>query len=278
MSANKNTLADRVEKAKAAALFAAIVRSDTKGRPVVVIAPGSEAKSYSVEIMRNGHIETRCTQAHPSRGAACKGNSGKTVCYHSIAALIVAAEWMNKRVSFCAIEGDARKLARTGGEVFSVKSAQVVSPFDSTLWMVVRDDNDDKPSEGPSLLDAPSVLDTPAEQRNSSEQALAEIVQGSALKLNLPDERGLVEINTQHAGQSGSAYTQADWQLAQQWADAANMAAEEVWAERCNEYILDGTDDRPARPATLQAASFIEDARAQRQERSAAAKLALYGE
>lgn len=141
-------ITERTEKSRAAVLFAKIMQRDTAGRVSKVGVPGSECKRYDVIIRRNGVVSCECnlitggkTGAQPCKGAA------HSVCYHSIAALLVAAADAGKHCSFANTKETADLLSRTGGDVFEVKSH---NGNGASLWMIVR-------STAPAKVEAPAV-------------------------------------------------------------------------------------------------------------------------
>lgn len=128
------TLAERVQLARYAVHFAKVAQRNSNGQASKVLVPGSEMKRYETILRRNGCIECECNLETGSGYNRCNGNS-VSICYHSICALIVAAETRGKVVSFCEFEDDARRLAHTGGDAYQVKSSQ----SQKSLWMVVKD-------------------------------------------------------------------------------------------------------------------------------------------
>ena len=105
----------------AAANFSKVVTKTKDGLVRTVLVPGSEAKQYLVIIRRDKMLSTECILQTSIGGVPCQGNS-KTMCYHSRAALRVAAG--NKRVHFCECKTSALRLSHTGGKVVSVTSRQ----------------------------------------------------------------------------------------------------------------------------------------------------------
>lgn len=127
-------LAQRVYKAKQAATFSKILARDVSGRVTSVLTPGSDGKQYRVILRRNGHITTECQCQTSGGDVACQGNQ-HAVCYHSLAALIVAAEARDGQVSFCESKDKADNLSHTGRTVSRVTSHQCES---AELWMAVK--------------------------------------------------------------------------------------------------------------------------------------------
>lgn len=133
---SKTNLPNRVEKAKFAAQFAAVIDRDSKDRPKVLLVPGTEAKRYRVIIRRFAGLVT--TECHLEAGGIghqeCKGNSNGSICYHSLQAIVASVAEAGKDVYFCANEQDARKLANLGGSVIRLHSHQ----GKGEMWMVVK--------------------------------------------------------------------------------------------------------------------------------------------
>ena len=127
-------LSQRVSKAKQAVPFCKILARDVSGRVTSVLTPGSEGKQYRVILRRNGHITTECQCQTSGGDVVCQGNQ-KAVCYHSLAALIVAAEARDGQVSFCESKDKADNLAHTGRTVSRVTSHQCEN---AELWMAVK--------------------------------------------------------------------------------------------------------------------------------------------
>lgn len=123
-----------VQSARNAREFVQVLKSDDEGRPYLFLVPGHQGRRYQVELERNGGLRAHCrcmTGAPP--GQYCKGNF-YTVCYHILAACLVAAEAQGKELSWCDSEANAERLARTGGEVFTIRSAQ----SGRSAWGIVR--------------------------------------------------------------------------------------------------------------------------------------------
>lgn len=138
----KANLKRRVAAAQAAAVFGQIINRDGKGRVRCVHVPGSDGKKRMVILRRHpAGISTTCN-AIVERGQVvgyvpCPGNRFVTVCYSSMAALIVAAKDAGVRLSFCASERDADRLARLGGRVVKIWSRQQRKNYDP-LWVVIK--------------------------------------------------------------------------------------------------------------------------------------------
>ena len=111
-----NTTKDRV-----IAPFAKVVSRDAGQHVKSVLVPGSECKTYLVILRRNGILSTECQLQTGVGHIPCQGNS-KTLCYHSRAALRVAAGM--SQLYFCNSHEAALRLAHTGGKVAKVKSLQ----------------------------------------------------------------------------------------------------------------------------------------------------------
>lgn len=113
-------LAERVEEAKAAAKFA-VVDTNRAGQVRKVTLPGHDGHRYMVIVKReNGTIHTDCwLEAGACGHTECKGNANAT-CYHTIAAVILAAKSVKGEVSFAETPEDAKRLSRLGGQIVKV--------------------------------------------------------------------------------------------------------------------------------------------------------------
>lgn len=107
--------------------FVHVLERDGQGRPTRLLVPGHEGKLYEVDLERNGKLEADCHQVGESGTvfyAHCKG-AQHNICYHILAACMVAAEEQGKEVHWRDSETTSRLSARLlEGEQFSVKSAQ----------------------------------------------------------------------------------------------------------------------------------------------------------
>lgn len=116
---NKTNLPERVEKAKAALNFSKINQYDTDGKVKSVIVPGSEGKQYQVIIRRNrGVMSTELllvVNNQTVKPAYCK-----TLTYHSLTAVMIAAKEQGYEVVWTANREDAVRLSRIGGTVFHI--------------------------------------------------------------------------------------------------------------------------------------------------------------
>lgn len=125
---------DRTTKARAAAMFAKVTERDSDQRAKVILVPGSECKIYQVILRRNGNLSTECNCQTSGGNVACKGNTAHTVCYHSMAALIIAANGNGSEVSFCDNQADADRLSHLGLTVTRITSWQ----GSGIIWIAVR--------------------------------------------------------------------------------------------------------------------------------------------
>jgi len=123
----------RFDKAKLIAKFCKIKDRDKEGRIKSVLVPGSDAKRYRVILRRErGHLTTECLLITGGGCLACAGNT-RTVCYHSIAALLVVAVEKETKMSICKNEASARKLENLGGKAYEILSRQGGNP----IWIVL---------------------------------------------------------------------------------------------------------------------------------------------
>lgn len=119
--------------------FVHVLSRDDKGRPTRLLVPGHEGRLYKVDLERNGKLEATCRQVGESGTvfyADCKG-AQRNICYHILAACMVAAEEQGKEVRWCVDERHAKQLTELWyNQSFSVKSAQ----SGKTAWGVTRSD------------------------------------------------------------------------------------------------------------------------------------------
>lgn len=123
------TLKDRRPKALEAKDGSQILMKDGKARAILVAVPGSDSKCYTVTIGRTKgfHVSCKCG------GIACKGNSRNTICYHSLAAIALAAG--QNKIYWCASETDAKRLNNiVKGKVLPVNSLQ----GNGQAWLVAK--------------------------------------------------------------------------------------------------------------------------------------------
>lgn len=143
-------LAGRVQKAKAAALFAVVINRDSKGRVRNVHLPGTDGKRRMVLLRRHRvrgdaaiqwGISTSCSaiieQGNAVGYVPCPGNTFSAVCYSSMTAILVALAEAGYGCSFCATQGDAERLARLGGDVVVIWSRQTRKHM-TPLYAVVK--------------------------------------------------------------------------------------------------------------------------------------------
>lgn len=113
------SLKDRKFKRIEALAGSEILVKDGKGRAILVAVPGSDSKLYQVSIGRARGIQTQCKCG----GKACQGNSRHTICYHSMAAVALAAG--HGKLYWCENEFSANRLNRIlKGNVIPVSSLQ----------------------------------------------------------------------------------------------------------------------------------------------------------
>jgi hypothetical protein len=119
---NKNTLADRVKKAKNAK-----VEELVDGRLYSV----KGSSDYYNVLLRDDEKPVRSVCKNEATGRYCQGN-GRSVCYHTIAAILARAAKADVVVSFCANRADADRLHRIGGSFHRIKNGL----SNSELWFV----------------------------------------------------------------------------------------------------------------------------------------------
>ena len=127
-------LGERSRKARAATLFAKVLMHDKQERIIKVLLPGSEGKQYEVILRRNGHLSGECNlRIGLLDMKPCEGNQ-HAVCYHVLAAVLIAAEAGEAQVSFCQTQADADALSHIGRKVYQVRSWNC----DAVLWLSVK--------------------------------------------------------------------------------------------------------------------------------------------
>lgn len=113
------------DKARAAARFAKIEECDDLGRARLFTIPGSEGKQYHVEMVRLDAYPMILTYCYLDTDQACLGNTthagASGVCYHSLAALVKAAQNARREIVFCETEQDAKCLERLGYRIVAVR-------------------------------------------------------------------------------------------------------------------------------------------------------------
>lgn len=122
------SLKDRKSKKLEALAGSEVLRTDAKNRPILVKVPGSDSRCYTVTIGRKEgfHVSCKCG------GQDCKGNTRHTVCYHSLAAIALAAG--NRKIYWCENRSNADRLNRIiKGQVLPVNSLQ----GKGQAWLVV---------------------------------------------------------------------------------------------------------------------------------------------
>jgi hypothetical protein len=125
--------AKRRQQIKAAALFTFVSKRDGNGRASAIDVPGHEGRRYMVLIKRNGHVEVECLQDTPLGDVPCQGGL-RSFCFHSYAALEIAAREAGRQVVWCKDEPAAKRLSRVGGNVLKV----VGKRSGKVIWGVVK--------------------------------------------------------------------------------------------------------------------------------------------
>lgn len=81
--------------------FTSILQTDNSGKPKVISVPGHNGRNYEVIVRRDNGLSVECRQnTGPCGHIDCKGNS-KSICYHSLAAIIRCAKEQNQEVAIC---------------------------------------------------------------------------------------------------------------------------------------------------------------------------------
>lgn len=138
-------LKDRVIKARHAAPFASVLSTDKDGNVKTAIVPGSDGKRYHVILRRFGGVwsgECRL-DCGPAGHIPCKGNAHEYSCYHTITAVIVAAEEAGYHVQFTDAEPKARLLERLGFHAYKLQPWNNGRLVGETVWTLIRKKGND---------------------------------------------------------------------------------------------------------------------------------------
>ena len=117
---NKENLPNRVEKAKAAMLFAKVNQYDVSGRVKSILLPGTGSKLYQVIIRRSRGISTELLLI--VNNSQIKPQYAAQITYHQMAAIMIAAKEGGYIVTWTANRPDAKNLANLGGKIFHVRN------------------------------------------------------------------------------------------------------------------------------------------------------------
>ncbi len=90
-------------------------------------------KNYQIEDISFPQIYCTCQKVTGHGMEDCRGNE-MTICYHSMAAIIVKAELTNKTVTFFNDFSPALNYSNFGGKLVRVKSTQA----NETCWIVIN--------------------------------------------------------------------------------------------------------------------------------------------
>lgn len=133
-------LKDRVTKARHAVSFAKVMSTDKDGNVKTIIVPGSDGKRYHVILRRFGGVWSgKCRlEVHGNNHVPCKGNSNGYSCYHTITAVIVAAEQSGYRVQFTDAEPKARLLERLGFHAYKLQPWNNGRLEGETVWVLTK--------------------------------------------------------------------------------------------------------------------------------------------
>ena len=115
---NRKNLHARVEKAKAAMLFAKVLHYDSDGRVISILLPGTQGKNYHVIIRRRpASVELNLETA---MGFVKPYYAHHYITYHAMAAMMVAAREQGYKIQWCASGEDARRLSNIDGIPFRI--------------------------------------------------------------------------------------------------------------------------------------------------------------
>lgn len=134
----------RLYEARAAAKFSRVVARDVHGRVTAVMVPGHDSKQYEVVIKRGkDHFETECflfldkDVNYLKHSPHCQGNS-HGLCYHSLAAILVAAQEAHLEIGFSENEAAARKKQDILSNQFKVGRVVSKQAPDKGAWVVIK--------------------------------------------------------------------------------------------------------------------------------------------
>lgn len=136
----KENLRERVEKARAAVRFSAILQNGSVAKTISV--PGTDSKRYDVILRkRTGkptYLEAECLLDVPGQ-MSCPGNQN-SLCYHSMAAAIYLMEQNGFQVSVAHSKEDSRLLFRIfKGKGLDVRGIELRSrDSQRSVWLVLR--------------------------------------------------------------------------------------------------------------------------------------------
>ena len=147
---NRQSLLKRKPKTDVAKNFVGVTQYDQKGRPKVLLVPGSEAKRYQVILRRyqlineDGNplkkITAECRLETGRGHLGCPGNSRKrhqhqeTICYHARAAIDYVIEDAGFKAYWCTSQKDAMREHRMiGGFIMQAASHQ----NSAVAWIIV---------------------------------------------------------------------------------------------------------------------------------------------
>lgn len=123
-----------VKSARNAKEFIRVLTRDEQGRIIKAIVPGHEARQYTVTISRGKVVSVRCVLNQEQAGDElhdCTGNSNGHICYHCLAALLLAGE--DSQVELAENEREAtRKAIALRGKAVPVYSDQ----GSGSVWVV----------------------------------------------------------------------------------------------------------------------------------------------
>lgn len=122
------------DSAKRAIEFTRIIGRDKEGRPSYLEVPGHDSKRYFVKLIRNkSGLLSHCYLDRSGYGNAdCPS---KQVCYHTLAAIMKAANEADMQVVWCSCKENARRLSNLGGQVF-----YVTNNHGKKAWGIVKEE------------------------------------------------------------------------------------------------------------------------------------------
>jgi len=116
---NKQNLPERIKKSRSAVRFASVLHYDYRGCVTSVLLPGSDGKRYYVIVRRGKHISTELN-VDTGYGLQKPPFARRTLTYHALAAIMVAASEHGMTVKWCANREDALRLSNIEGKAFRI--------------------------------------------------------------------------------------------------------------------------------------------------------------
>lgn len=228
-----------VQSARNAKEFVQVLKSDSEGRPQMFLVPGHRGRRYRIVLERNSGLQAFCYRGKGTLGNepedhTCDGNS-HAVCYHVLAACLVAAEVQGKTLSWCDSQADAKRLARVGGKVFTVKSAQ----SGTSAWGVVRGGEPELAAAG---LSRDKLIELAVEKASDKSQWYSGEVVQLAEDAYLANDDGFVRLYQTYTDPRYPKYPQSKSLAIVFWLDPRESCWKRYTADRAMTELFDDHD------------------------------------